>query len=140
MHPGFTLMPQRVARFGAIDGGASSGAKAAPSVLVVDDEPGIVTALAMLLSGEGYDVRTAADGNAALAEVGRKSVDLIISDITMPVLNGRALIERLRQRGDKTPVILMSAADRVQPIQGIHFLPKPFDVDHLLDLVEQILA
>lgn len=109
-------------------------------MLVVDDEPGIVTALAMLLSGEGYDVRTAADGSAALSEVGRAPVDLIISDITMPVLNGRAMIERLRESGNKTPVILMSAADRVQPIPGIHFVPKPFDVDHLLDLVEEILA
>lgn len=110
------------------------------SVLVVDDEPGIVTALAMLLSGEGYDVRTASNGNAALAEIRRAPADLIISDITMPVLNGRALIEKLRQSGDQTPVILMSAADRVHPISGIHFIPKPFDVDHLLVLVERVLA
>lgn len=133
-------MPLPAARLHAYDGGSRSDPKTAYTVLVVDDEPGIVTALAMLLSGEGYDVRTAADGSAALAEVNKSSIDLIISDITMPVLNGRAMIERLRQNGDKTPVILMSAADRVQPIPGIHFVPKPFDVDHLLDLVEEILS
>jgi two-component system response regulator MprA len=132
-------MPQPAARFGAFDGGVHSGTRTTHTVLVVDDEPGIVTALAMLLSGEGYEVRTATDGGAALAEVDRKPVDLIISDITMPVLNGRAMIDRLRQNGNRTPVILMSAADRVQPIPGIHFVPKPFDVDHLLDLVEEIL-
>lgn len=133
-------MPQPAARFGAFDDGAHSRTRTTFSVLIVDDEPGIVTALAMLLSGEGYDVRTATDGSAALAEVRRAPVDLIISDITMPILNGRAMIERLRQNGDATPVILMSAADRVQPITGIHFVAKPFDVDHLLTMVERILA
>jgi two-component system OmpR family response regulator len=133
-------MPQPAAYFGAFEGSAHARTTTIFSVLVVDDEPGILTALAMLLSGEGYVVRTAADGSAALAEVRRAPVDLIISDITMPVLNGRAMIERLRQNGDATPVILMSAADRVQPISGIHFVAKPFDVDHLLTLVEQILA
>lgn len=133
-------MPQPAARFSALDGGVHAGEKNAQTVLVVDDEPGIVTALAMLLGGEGYRVRTASDGSAALTELARAPVDLIISDITMPILNGRAMIERLRDSGDKTPVILMSAADRVQPISGIHFVAKPFDVDHLLDLVETILA
>ncbi len=113
-----------------------------PRVLVVDDEPQIVDLLATLLEEEGYQVYRAYDGEEAWELSGRHRPDLVISDVTMPRLDGLGLLRRFRGTGSLrgTPVILMSAAVRRIDGAGATFLPKPFDLDGLLSLVERELA
>jgi DNA-binding response OmpR family regulator len=108
--------------------------------LIVDDEPGIADALAMVLSDEGHTVRTASHGAEAAALLSREPVDLIVSDVMMPMVDGVALVLQLRGRGDNTPVVLMSAAPhRVRELPGVQLVSKPFDLDALLDLVASTL-
>ena len=101
--------------------------------LVVDDERYIVDLLRELLEADGYRVRSAGDGVAALDEVGRGAPDLVITDVMMPRLGGIELADRLRERG--IPTIVMSAAISAVDDPCLVFLPKPFDIDHLLAVV-----
>lgn len=108
-------------------------------VLIVDDERHIVDLLEDLFRDEGYRVRRAYDGLAALASLDRGMPDLVIADVMMPRLDGLSLYNRIRERSDDLPVILMSAA--VTPRSGdATFVPKPFDIETLLDLVEEKLG
>ena len=111
------------------------------AILIVDDEPNISYALAMVLEDEGHRVQTARNGAEALAMLERQPVDLILSDVMMPVVDGHKLVEELRKRGDRTPIMLMSAATHaVRSIPGVPFLPKPFDIDDLLTMVTRALT
>ena len=110
------------------------------TVLVVDDDAGIADLLADLLAEEGYAVLTAADGDEALAEVEREPVDLVLTDVMLPGVDGVTLSERLRQRGDQTPVVLMSAVFDDVDIPGVRFVPKPFDLDYMVGVVDSVLA
>jgi CheY-like chemotaxis protein len=109
------------------------------TILLVDDDQDIVASLQMLLAGEGFIVRTAFDGAAALESALETPPDLIICDLSMPIMDGRIFIGRLRQDGDRTPVILMSAVDLGTLLPGVDFLAKPFDVDHLLRMVQRLI-
>ena len=106
-----------------------------PRVLVVDDDPAIRELVASLLADEGWEVRTAADGLAALAAADAWCPDLIVSDVAMPRLDGPGLLARLRQRGDQTPFVLVSAGASVPERPSVWFVAKPFDLDHLLAAV-----
>ena len=114
----------------------------APHILVVDDEPYIVDLLVLALEDEGYHVAHAYDGEQAWRLVHQQPPDLIISDISMPRLNGLDLLDRLREQGRlaRIPVILMSAVRRKVDRPDIAFVPKPFDLGGLLDLVETKLS
>ena len=108
------------------------------TVLVVDDERYIVDLLADLLEEEGYGVRRAYDGAAALSMIEQYAPDIILADVMMPYLDGLALVGKLRERGVKTPIILMSAA--VTPrYSDVTFVPKPFDIDHVLQVIAEEL-
>ena len=108
-------------------------------VLVVDDEHYIVDLLADLLEEEGYRVRRAYDGIAALAEIEREVPSLVIADIMMPRLDGIALAARVRERYAGLPIILMSAAMANPRQPGTAFVAKPFDIDDILDVVARTL-
>jgi len=112
----------------------------APSVLVVDDDPLIADLVAQVLADEGYAVRRAADGLAALAAVERAQPDLIVSDVMMPRLDGHGLLARLRARGDRTPFVFVSAGQAVQARPDVAFVAKPFDLDRLLRAVADALV
>ena len=111
-----------------------------PTVLVVEDEPAIREVVADLLQDEGYAVRQASDGLQAIDELEVDNVDLVLSDVRMPRLDGPTLARRLRRRGQAIPVVLMSAVDLEVDLPGVRFLPKPFDRDHLLHVVGSALA
>jgi CheY-like chemotaxis protein len=110
------------------------------SILVVDDDPAIRDALALLLEEEGYVVLAAPDGLAALEVVTRHSPDLVITDLYMPELDGVGLIARLRSERPDLPIIVVSAGIQVSPPDGVPFFAKPFDSEYLLAIVASLLA
>jgi len=111
------------------------------TILVVDDEPAIRESLASLFGDEGFAVRTAQDGLEALILQKQQPVDLIISDVHMPLVGGDDLVAELRERGDRTPVVLMSAADvPACDLPGVRAMAKPFDLDVVLNLVTGMLV
>jgi DNA-binding response OmpR family regulator len=101
-------------------------------VLVVDDEPGIRTALVRGLGAEGMEVEAVGDGHAALAAAVTGGFDVIVLDIILPGLSGYRVLERLRAAGVDTPVLLLSAKDgEFDQADGLDlgadgYLVKPF--------------
>jgi CheY-like chemotaxis protein len=110
------------------------------TVLVVDDEPAIREVIATLLEDEGYLVRHAKDGLEALDAINGNRIDLIVSDVVMPRLDGASFVRRLRRRGHLTPVVLMSAVYADVDLPGVRFVPKPFEIDRLLGTVASALG
>jgi CheY-like chemotaxis protein len=114
-----------------------------PTILVADDEPAILDLLVEVLRDEGYAVLAAADGPEVLELLGRGRPDLLLMDVMMPGLDGRAVVRRVRERPelDGVPVVLMSAAAHVDPAElAVAFLPKPFDLDRLLGAISTALG
>jgi two-component system, OmpR family, response regulator MprA len=106
-------------------------------ILIVDDDPAIVQVLEQLLDDEGFEVRYALDGREALTEIPRIHPDVILSDIMMPTLDGVELTRTLRDQGDPTPIVLMSAVFGGVDLPGVRFIAKPFDVDQLVHVVQR---
>ena len=115
-----------------------------PTILVVDDDPEIVSFLRRGLIFEGYAVETAADGTEALAKLRDKDLDLILLDIMMPGLDGIEVSKRLRQVSD-VPILMLTAKGTVTDrITGLDsgaddYLVKPFDFDELLARIRALL-
>ncbi|MCK7627670.1 response regulator transcription factor [Streptomyces sp. RS10V-4] len=118
---------------------------AAPRILVVDDEPEVRAAVADGLAVEGYAVREAADGLAALSEVAAWQPDALVLDVLMPVLDGLAVCRRLRALDDRTPILVLTALDSVsERVDGLDagaddYLVKPFALDELIARVRALL-
>ena len=110
-----------------------------PTVLVVEDEPVIRELMAILLEDEGYAVRQAVDGLQALEMLEQQGIDLVLSDVKMPRLDGASLVHRLRSRGDAIPVVLMSAVYAEVDLPGVRFLRKPVNCEHLLMIIAAAL-
>ena len=83
-------------------------------VLVVDDEPSIVDAIATTLRYEGFEVDQASNGRAALRAAQEKPFDLIVLDIMMPDIDGLEVTKRLRAGGVRVPVLFLTARDSVE--------------------------
>lgn len=114
-------------------------------VLVVDDEPGVRTALDRGLTAEGLSVVTASDGPTALRAALTGGFDLILLDIIIPGLSGYRVLQQLRAEGVDTPVLLLSAKDgEVDQADGLDlgadgYLVKPFSFLVLLAQVRALL-
>ncbi|NUP53022.1 MAG: response regulator transcription factor [Catenulispora sp.] len=114
-------------------------------MLVVDDEPGIRSVLASSLEFEGYTVRTAADGRAALAELERGRPDLVVLDVLMPGMDGLTACRRMRGLDPALPVLMLTARDLTgDRVAGLDagaddYLAKPFELDELLARVRALL-
>jgi DNA-binding response OmpR family regulator len=102
------------------------------SILVVDNKRNVVEVLVKLLAKEGYRVRAAFDGQAALREIEREPPDLVLADVLMPRVDGESLASRLRISGWTRPVVHMSAVHSAVDAPGLPFVPKRFDLDGLL--------
>jgi CheY-like chemotaxis protein len=112
-----------------------------PTILLVDDDPALRQAMELILADEGYRVHTARHGGEALALLDGHPPDLILCDVTMPVLDGPGLLAEVRRRGHPVPIVLMSAVVRsVRTEPGLWFLPKPCDLEELLAVVARALA
>ncbi len=122
---------------------ATSGQHA--RVLVVDDDRAIRESLERLLSLEGHDVSTAADGAQALESVRTHPADLLVLDLMMPVLDGLTVCRVLRAEGDRTPILMLTARtetpDRVAGLDAgaDDYLAKPFDPAELLARIRALL-
>jgi two-component system response regulator MprA len=82
-------------------------------VLVVDDDAAVRQSLATALGRDGYEVLAADGGGAALAHMAATSVDAIVLDVAMREPNGLEVCRRLRSRGDRTPILMLTARDLV---------------------------
>lgn len=110
-------------------------------ILIVDDDPRICELLEAFLCDEGHETRRAADGIDALTQIDQATPDLIVTDLMMPRLDGAGLVDRLRQNGRHIPVVVISAVHgNARNLSVAGFVPKPFDLSHLADVVDQALA
>lgn len=117
-----------------------------PTILVVDDDPGIRALVKDVLSLEGYDVRLAEDGYAGLAAIEASRPDCVVLDVMMPGMDGHAVLQRIRAAdgGTEMPVVMLTAAaDDAQAWQawteGVdYFLAKPFDASELLRYLDYL--
>src|SRR5512136_167988 len=113
-------------------------------LLVVDDDPEILSFLKRGLTYEGYDVDTASDGTEALAKVREAEPDLVVLDVMMPGVDGLEVSRRLRQ-ASKLPIIMLTAkgtvTDRVKGLDSgaDDYLVKPFSFDELLARIRALL-
>jgi DNA-binding NarL/FixJ family response regulator len=116
-------------------------------LLVVDDEPNLLAAIAAVLRGEGFDVTTARNGRDALMQVARMLPDLIVSDIRMPVMDGYRLARHLSAAPHTKliPIVFLTAKDETgDRIEGFRsgidvYLTKPFEPDELTAVIHSIL-
>jgi CheY-like chemotaxis protein len=116
------------------------------SILVVDDDPGIVGFLELALVDEGYAVRAAANGREALDQIAQRRPDLILLDMNMPVMDGWEFCNQLRRRDSSVsgiPIVVMTAArdaaSRSREVDAQGYLGKPFDLDHLFNTIDSLL-
>jgi two-component system response regulator MprA len=112
---------------------------ATPLILIADDERALADALADFLASEGFRVHVVHDGLSALDQSLRLAPSVVLSDMQMPRLDGQALVRHLRAAGSSVPVVLMSAVLSGVDLPGTTFLPKPFDLDDLLRLLDDAL-
>ncbi|HEY2777789.1 MAG TPA: response regulator transcription factor [Gaiellaceae bacterium] len=119
--------------------------QAAGKILVVDDEPSIVDAVATALRYEGFDVREADTGKRALAAVVEFEPDLIVLDWMLPDLDGIEVGRTLRERGFRTAILFLTAKDAVENkvealrAGGDDYVTKPFSLAEVVARVQAIL-
>ncbi|GAA1871769.1 response regulator transcription factor [Pseudonocardia ailaonensis] len=123
----------------------STAVDALPSLLVVDDDSRVRTVVSWQLASEGYAVREAADGHSAWQHIVDERPDLVVLDLSLPGLAGLDLLRRLRERGDRTPVVVLSGrsgeGDRILGLDlgADDYLVKPFSLGELAARVRSVL-
>jgi two-component system response regulator MprA len=116
-----------------------------PRVLVVDDDPRILEALRRALTLKGFAVSTAEGGEPALSLLGLGSPDVLVLDVAMPDVDGIEVCRRLREAGDRTPVLMLTARDAVADrVTGLEagaddYLVKPFALEELIARLRALL-
>jgi len=115
------------------------------SVVIAEDDPSVRKAVQRVLELEGYTVTAVNDGQAALDTILVKTPDAAVLDVSMPFLDGLSVCKELRHRGNRTPILLLTArhevGDRVAGLDAgaDDYLVKPFAVDELLARVRALL-
>ncbi|MCS7462563.1 response regulator transcription factor [Paenibacillus doosanensis] len=114
-------------------------------ILVIEDEPTLARLLSYNLSQDGYETKVIDHGSEGLQTALQQQFDLIILDIMLPGLNGFEILSKLRQKGNKTPVIILTARNAEEEVvQGLKYgaddyITKPFGVAELLARVSAVL-
>jgi two-component system OmpR family response regulator len=113
-------------------------------ILVVDDEPYITDVVTAALRFEGFDCDEASTGPGALSRARVGAYDLIVLDVMLPGIEGFEVCRRLREEGDRTPVLFLSARDGTQDkvaglVDGDDYVTKPFSIDELVARVRAVL-
>jgi DNA-binding response OmpR family regulator len=118
-------------------------------VLIADDEDGILQIMAKKISGAGYQVVTAADGQEAWDKIKSEDPDLVILDLTMPKMDGWQILKALRENppGKKwQPVIIISALGEIENMQkGLHmeadhYMTKPCSIDDIIKTIRLMVS
>lgn len=115
------------------------------TVLLIEDDPAIVSGLALNLSLEGYEVLSAGDGETGYRVACERDPDMVVLDIMLPGMNGLEVLRRLRERSPDTPVLILSArseeADKVLGLQlgADDYMSKPFSLSELLARINAAL-
>lgn len=115
----------------------------APSVLVIDDEQGILDVIRILLTNNGFKAHTAHGGRAGIEQIQALEPDIVISDIRMPDVGGADVLSAARTANPETPVILMTAQATLQSAMhavnegAFYYIQKPFRNDELLAIVHR---
>ncbi len=114
-----------------------------PSVLVIDDESGILDTLRILLRNEGFEVTTAQGGKAGLEALRAGMPDIVLSDVRMPQVSGIDVLTAAREQDPMTPVILMTAQASLQSAiaavnsGAFYYIQKPFSNDELVAILRR---
>jgi two-component system response regulator MprA len=114
-------------------------------LLVVDDDPSVREALALVLDLNGFDVTTAGDGREAIRTLSVAAPDAVILDVLMPGLDGLEVCRRIRATGDRTPVLMLTARTEVsERVAGLEagaddYLAKPFAREELIARLRALL-
>jgi two-component system alkaline phosphatase synthesis response regulator PhoP len=120
----------------------AAGDTSSRRILLVEDEPGLVLTLCDRLTSEGYAVATASDGEEGLARARQQRFDLIILDLMLPRRNGFEVCRALREEGNSTPIIMLTArghvADKVSGLKlgADDYVTKPFEMVELVARIE----
>ena len=114
------------------------------SILIVDDDEGMVETLADILTARRYDVVTARSGETAVDQAARSPVDVVLMDIQMPGINGVQALHAMKAASPDIKVIMMTAFTRdelvaeAQRAAPVAIVPKPLDLRYVLDLVDRV--
>ncbi len=117
-------------------------------VLIVDDEPNIVTALEFLLERRGYEVRVATNGEEAMALLESFRPDVVLLDVMMPKRSGYEVCQKVRERPDmqQVKVVMLSAKGREAEVsKGLSlgadlYITKPFSTQELVERIDGLLG
>jgi DNA-binding response OmpR family regulator len=115
-------------------------------LLLVEDDEAVAEGLALILSLEGFRVKTLTRGRPVFGLVSYSEPDLVIMDVTLPDIDGVTVARELRRNFLKLPIILMTGhdisrvAEHLRGEKAIHMLQKPFDMRDLVDLIGRILT
>lgn len=114
-----------------------------PSVLLVDDEPGILKILTIKLKQNGFETISTTSGAEAVELVRSMNPDTVLLDVLMPAMGGLEVLERIREFS-KVPVIIFTANPKIIEIaQGMgvnDYVPKPYDPDKLVEKVRSVIS
>jgi two-component system response regulator MprA len=115
------------------------------SILIVDDEPAVQQALRRAFELEHHDVTVAADGREALERLSGESYEAVVLDVSMPHVDGLEVCQRMREAGDRTPVLMLTAREQIDDrVAGLDagaddYLVKPFALRELMARMRALL-
>lgn len=109
-------------------------------ILVVEDDPLSLRNVSGFLQSHGYEVEQASDGLEALAAFQRQRFDIVVSDLRMPRMDGRTLIDRVRKLAPETPILVTTAYLGDGVPHGVPYFAKPLLLEELLAKIRQLLA
>lgn len=115
-------------------------------ILICDDDPGILEVMEMMLEMEGFIILTESNSTNLISDIRTFQPDLLLMDLWMPVLSGDQLLKTIRSTKDleALPVIILSASvdgnDIAHQAGADNFISKPFELDHLANMVKELLA
>jgi DNA-binding response OmpR family regulator len=116
-----------------------------PRILLIDDDPQLLDVLSLSFKDAGHEVSTARDGKAGLEKIAAEKPDIVVSDVNMPGVDGFALCRKLREQGNRVPLVLLTSRDgEIDEALGLElgaddYVPKPFSTRVLLARISALL-